>query len=601
MNRTRAHESAPTATIVGVDIFITKSMMRAVEDNVSKIKDKVDIVDLVGSYVKLTKAGVNYKAPCPFHNEKTGSFFVSPERQIWHCFGCGLGGDIFGFIKQIEGVEFPEALRILAARAGIELSSFRPNPEYQNAKTRMYELCELASKFFGKQLHESPVGKQALAYLKDRGLIDASIGTFHLGFAPDTWSGLSNFLYSRGYTEKEIIDAGLAIKGERGVYDRFRSRIMFPIFDMNGQTVGFAGRIFGENKDESQAKYVNTPQTAIYDKGRLLYGLNFARMDLRKQNRCLVVEGNMDVIMSHQAGVRHAVASSGTALTDGHLRIIKRYTDNLDLCFDADSAGSMATDRGVALALSRAFNVNILTIDEPGIKDAADYVKAHGEAWAAYADRSKPFMDFYLSEARKQYDLATAVGKKLFSQKILPLVASMASRIEQAHWVSEIATVLKVKEDMVAGELAVTKPNAMPEIEVKTATVNVPVETRVLDIFEESILSLLVKKPSLREHINEEDLIHFSPEMRTLLATKTMPLDHTLVQVAALRAEEYWRDVEDTALEAELKNLLNHLKKRKIIAKLEGLEFDIKLAEKDGNRERLATLVSEFTSLSSKL
>ena len=190
------------------------------EDNISKIKDKVDIVDLVGSYIKLTKAGSNYKTQCPFHNEKSGSFFVSPERQIWHCFGCGLGGDIFGFVKQIEGVEFPEALRILAARAGIELSTFRPNPEYQNAKTHLLEISEFASKFFGKQLHESVTGKKALAYLKDRGLADESIAKFKLGYAPESWDGLGNLL-ARNYQLKEIFDAGRLVKKDSGgFFDR---------------------------------------------------------------------------------------------------------------------------------------------------------------------------------------------------------------------------------------------------------------------------------------------------------------------------------------------------------------------------------------------
>src|SRR3989344_1869094 len=285
------------------------------DDNISKIKDKVDVVDLVQSYVKLQKAGVNYKARCPFHNEKSGSFFVSPERQISHCFGCGLGGDIFGFIKQIEGVEFPEALRILATRAGVELSTWKPNPEYQNAKTRLLEISELAAKFFGKQLHESITGKKALAYLKDRGLTDESIEKFKLGYAPESWDGLGNFL-ARNFDIKHIADAGLLVKKDAGgYYDRFRSRIVFPIFDMNNQIVGFTARIFGENKDESVAKYVNTPQTAIYDKSRILYGMNFAKLDMRRKNKALVVEGNMDVIMSHQAGATHAAASSGTGLT----------------------------------------------------------------------------------------------------------------------------------------------------------------------------------------------------------------------------------------------------------------------------------------------
>ncbi len=288
----------------------------------------------------------------------------------------------------------------------------------------------------------STAGKEVLQYLHDRGLNDESIAKFRIGYSPDTWTSLTDFLIKK-YQAKDIFDAGLMSRKEAepggrqsgGQYDRFRSRIMFPIFDLNGSVVGFAGRIFEDVKRkpkneqrEEPAKYINTPQTPIYDKGKLLYGLNFAKLDIRRADRCVIVEGNLDVIMSHQAGVTHAVASSGTALTDNHLKIIKRYSDNLDLCFDADSAGSMATDRGVDLALARGFNVDIIAIEEKGIKDAADFVKAHGAKWVDFVKKSaKPFMDFYLDSCRKSFDLSTALGKKQFSQKIFPLIGSMAN------------------------------------------------------------------------------------------------------------------------------------------------------------------------------
>ena len=561
------------------------------EDNISKIKDKVDIVDLVQSYIKLQKAGVNYKARCPFHNEKSGSFFVSPERQIWHCFGCGLGGDIFGFVKQVEGVEFPEALRILAVRAGIELSSFKPNPEYSNTKTRLLEISELASKFFGKQLHESSPGKSALAYLKDRGVNDASLATFKLGYAPESWSGLTNFLYTRGFSEKEIIDAGLAVRKDHGgSYDRFRSRIMFPIFDINNQIVGFTGRVFssggGSASGGEPAKYMNVPQTAIYDKSRILYGMNFAKLEMRRKNRCLVVEGNMDVIMSHQAGAGHAVASSGTAMTDGHLRLIKRYTDNLDLCFDADSAGTMATERGVDLALAREFNVNVIAIKEPDIKDAADYIKKYNNA--DFAENTKPFMEFYFDSFRKNLDLASASGKKLFSQKLLPLVASMANKIEQAHWINTIATALKIKEEIVRAELASVKPREVI-IEHESWSMKQKEPEKKLDIFEESLLSLIAKKPSLANSLSDAE--------RAVLPKP----DAMQAQFVALKAEEYWKDFDDALLETEITKLLNHLKKRTIVATLESLEYDIKEAERQGDKTRLAELVATFTKTSGQL
>ena len=276
------------------------------EDNVSKIKDRLDVVDVISGYLKLQKAGINFKARCPFHNEKTPSFVVSPERQVWHCFGCSKGGDIFSFVQDIEGVEFPEALRVLAAKAGIELESF--NPAVKDDKTKLYEVCESATKFFEKQFLSS-TGKLALEYLKNRGVAEPTIQEFRLGFAPNDWNALGTFLKNCGYSENEIIEAGLAVKrnDSSGVYDRFRSRMMFPIWDLNGQVVGFTGRIFGTDDKES-AKYINTPQTRIYDKSRILYGLNKAKMEIKSADQCVLVEGNMDALMSYQAGVKNVVA-----------------------------------------------------------------------------------------------------------------------------------------------------------------------------------------------------------------------------------------------------------------------------------------------------
>src|SRR3990167_3451002 len=345
------------------------------EDNVSKIKERLNVVDVISGYLKVQKAGANFKAQCPFHNEKTPSFFISPERQIWHCFGCQKGGDIFTFVKQMEGVEFPEALRILAARAGIELEEF--DSTIKDSKDRLYQICEASARFFEKQLSHSGTGQRAVEYLKSRGLEGATMAKFRLGFAPGAWDSLSGYLRNSGFTEKEIVDAGMVIKREsEGIYDRFRLRIMFPISYVNGRVVGFTGRIL--EGDEKEAKYINTPQTLIYDKSRILYGLEHSRGDIRKKDKCLLVEGNMDVVMSHQAGVTNVVASSGTALTPMHLAILKRYTDNLDFCFDTDSAGAMATKRGIGMALGQNFSVRAVSIDDKDCKDPADYVQKYG-------------------------------------------------------------------------------------------------------------------------------------------------------------------------------------------------------------------------------
>lgn len=625
---------------------------------VDQIKERLDIVDLISSYLKLQKSGINYKARCPFHNEKSASFFVSPERQIWHCFGCGIGGDAFGFVKQIEGVEFPEALRILANRAGVELR--RPDgrarddswEQFQSQKTVLLDISELAAKFFEKQLWQSNTGKQALAYLRERGVTDDSIHQFRLGWSPENWTALYDFLIGR-YSDKEIFDAGLIIKKERGgVVDRFRSRIVFPIFDLNSQIVGFTGRILhgltqtgarthAEKVSDSQrevAKYVNTPQTAIYDKSRILYGLHAAKLDIRRNNRCLVVEGNMDVIMSHQVGAKHVVASSGTALTDGHLKIIKRYTDNLDLCFDADIAGSIATDRGVDLALSRGFNVGIVTINNSeesasdqhesvALKDPADYVKVHGAKWAEVSQNSRPFMEFYFDAAKKAFDTTTALGKKLFSQKLMPFLASMANKIEQAHWVSEVALALKTKEDILYQAITVEAQKIRPEARNEEGVgygVQVAVANEGLEPMEETLLSLIIKKPNLVSRIMPEAVEFLSDRLKDLL--KQMPMDNNTKPVvelafspspnlnphtpnpsllafnfAAIKSQEWWNDKKENELEDEFQKTLIEIQKRKIKEKLNNLGYDIRTAQTDRDKEKLKVLLSEFNNLSKRL
>jgi len=262
---------------------------------VEEIKSRLDIVEVVGQYLKLTKAGANYKAACPFHSEKTASFFVSPAKQIWRCFGCQKGGDMFSFIQEIEGVEFGDALRILAQKAGVELKTQTyQSPELKSARQRLYEICELAAKFFEKQLFASKAGLVAAEYLRKRGLTDESLKLWRVGYSPDSWRGLTNFLSSAGYTASEIEAAGLCARGSlNSVFDRFRGRIMFPIFDFYSQVVGFGGRIFGKAKAgelNGEAKYINTPSTLLYDKSRILYGLDKAKVSIKKMTLALLLK-----------------------------------------------------------------------------------------------------------------------------------------------------------------------------------------------------------------------------------------------------------------------------------------------------------------------
>jgi DNA primase len=421
---------------------------------VEEVKARLDIVEVIGGYLRLQKAGRNYRAVCPFHSEKTPSFMVSPERQIWHCFGCSRGGDVFAFIKEIEGVEFGDALRILAQRAGVELKGGDPeiSAALKTEKNQLYELCDLAGQFYIKQM-ESAAGGKILSYLLERGLKQKTIKEWKIGYAPAGWQALYDFLAKRGYSDQQISKTGLVVKSDRAnkFYDRFRDRIMFPLFDINGSAVGFTGRENPANPDQRMGKYVNTPNTAIYDKSRLLYGLDKAKLEIRKKNLCLVVEGQMDAIMSHQAGVKNAVASSGTALTEYQLRIIKRYTDNLALAFDMDLAGETATKRGIDLSVQLGFNARVVSLPEG--KDPAECAQKDVSLWQKAVEQSRGLMDFYVSSAFARYSPQKVEGKKEIAKIVLPMLSRIPNKIEQAHWLQEISAKLKVSESVLTEEM----------------------------------------------------------------------------------------------------------------------------------------------------
>ena len=434
------------------------------DSQIEEIKNKLNIVDLIGSYVKLSKTGINYRGVCPFHSEKGPSFFVSPARQMWHCFGCGAGSSIFDFIMQIEGLEFGDALKILAAKAGVELK--RENPKLRTERARLYEICDLACSFFEKQIEGSAIGKEAKEYLLKRGIKEDTIKKWRLGYSPDTWQSLSDFLVGRGYTRDEIVKAGLAVQSDKGnnPYDRFRGRIIFPIFDLNSQVIGFGARIFKDADKKETAKYINTPQTLLYDKSNVLYGINFAKLAIRKNNGCVLTEGYTDAIMCQQVGFENTVAVSGTALTPGHLNILKRYSDNLLLAFDMDSAGDTATKRGINLAESQGFNIKVIDTYS-GAKDPAEIILENPENWKASLEKVRTIMDFYFDSAFAKHpldqDKNNPQNKKEIGKIILPAIKRLQNKIEQSHWVQKLSERLGVSQESVLEELKNIKPDTV--------------------------------------------------------------------------------------------------------------------------------------------
>lgn len=420
---------------------------------VDQIKQRLNIVDVVGSYIKLQKAGANHKAACPFHSEKAPSFYVSPPREIWHCFGCNRGGDMFEFVKQIEGVEFIDALRILADRAGVVIT--RQDSRLRNEKTNLLDILKDSTFFYQKELTKN---KEALSYLRKRGLTNDTLKKFNIGYSPpeeNGWRNLFNYLKGKGYSAGDMEKAGLVIRKQNeenrnqntDYYDRFRGRIMFPLKDASGRVVGFSGRIFKEKPGFEAGKYINTPQTILYDKSDVLYGFDLAKVEIRKKDACILVEGQMDVLMAHQAGTENTVAVSGTALTDQHLLKIKRLTETLIMAFDSDEAGLDAAKRSIDLALEKEFEVRAVSL--PQGKDPADVILEDKKTWVDSVDKARHIIDFYLDVLAEKYKKDPRHFKLEVQKKVLPYVLSIRSEIEKTHWISEIAQKIDVNERIV--------------------------------------------------------------------------------------------------------------------------------------------------------
>lgn len=557
---------------------------------IDEIKNRLDIVEVVRGYIKLQKAGANYRAVCPFHSEKKPSFFVSPARQIWHCFGaCGTGGDIFKFVMKIEGVEFGDALRLLAQKAGVELR--KQDPKIRTEKQHLYEISELACCFFEKQLEQGPGGKEAKDYLLSRGIKPESIKKWRLGYAPDAWQGLSDFLFSKGYKREEIEKAGLALKSEKTgkYYDRFRARIMFPVFNFSSQPVGFGGRILESREHDEVAKYVNSPNASLYDKSRILYGLNKAGIEIRKKDICVLVEGYLDVIIVNQAGFENVVATSGTALTPYQLKILKRYSDNLLTAFDMDIAGDSATKRGIDLAQAQGFSIKIVTMPEG--KDPADVVSENPDKWKNLIEQAKSIHDFYFENTLSKFDKNIIEGKKGISKVLLPIIKRIPNKIEQSIWVQDLAATLEVKEEDVLEELGKIRLDNLVEAgNVIEKPKPLAPKTRK-ELLEERFAVLAIKFPEKLNLVKEEDFQLFSLQTNEIINCLKENKQNDQINYLSLKAE-----VEDINLESEkeFEDCFKELKTLVIKNKLDKISQEIKKAEQNKNIDKIQELVQQF-------
>lgn len=465
--------------------------------SVDQIKSRIDIVSLVSSYMKLDRAGASWKGKCPFHNEKTPSFFVSPERGSYYCFGCGASGDIFTFVEEFEGLDFKGALKLLADRAGVTLEAFsREDKEEKSEKEKLYEVMEEATGFFEKNLENY---KPAQDYLKSRGLADKTIKDFRIGYAVLDWRKLYDFLKSKNFTDGEIEKAGLAKRPEdkqKAMYDRFRGRVMFPINDSSGRVIAFSGRILID--DGKSAKYLNSPETPIFNKSSVLFGIDKAKDYIRKNNFSILVEGQMDLVLSHQAGYKNTVATSGTALADStlskenvisNLGLVSRLSQNIVLAFDADRAGANATIRAGKIALSLGMDVKV--VDMPEGVDPADLIRNSGtDAWRQAIKDSKHIIEFLLNKILKNFaNDSRKVGREI-KEKILPFINSLHSSIEKMHFIKKISELSNIPVSALEDDLKKIEQELRSDRdETETARENVekklrkdPIERRLLGV-----------------------------------------------------------------------------------------------------------------------
>lgn len=467
--------------------------MDAVED----IKSRLNIEDVIGEYVHLKRSGRNFKGLSPFSNEKTPSFMVSPEKQIWHDFSSGKGGNMFSFVMEMEGLDFKGALEMLARKAGIDLSQYRSGTgsQREELKKKLHEILELATKFYQIQFSKN---QTALEYVfKNRKLNKETALKFKIGYAPEGPAALTTFLLTKNYKLDEIKAAGLSSQRGRDPVDMFRGRLMIPLMDSFGQVIGFTARILKD--DPNAPKYINTPQTLLFDKSRHVFGLHLAKEAIRKAKFAVVVEGNMDVIASHQANVNNAVATAGTAMTEMHLKTLGRLTSDVRLAFDQDTAGQAAAERTIPIAAKTGVNLSVITI--PAGKDPDELIQKDPKLWAESTEKHDYALDWLIKRYQKSLDLTSAQGKKQFSDILLGVIGRLSDKVEQEHYTQKIAGILDVSVDALLSKLGKTTSLVLRKTPKKEDLV--PLQNPEALKAQNQLLAIALMKPAARQFIEK--------------------------------------------------------------------------------------------------
>lgn len=623
-----------------------------------EIKAKLNVVDVIRDYIPVKPAGINFRAKCPFHNEKTPSFIISPEKQIWHCFGCQKGGDIFSFVMEMENVDFAGALRILAPKAGVTLQ--RQDPKMTSEKNRILDILNLSRRYYHKVLLESKMAEVALEYLKKRGMQADTIEEWQIGFSPDNWDATYKFLQSKGYNEKEIFLAGMSVKSQNmsGYYDRFRGRIMFPINEANGNTIAFTARVSPEKEaTEKLGKYINSPQTIVYDKSKVLFGFDKAKQEIKKHDSVILVEGQMDVITAHQNNWKNVVASSGTALTLEQVNLIKRLTSNIYLAFDMDKAGELAADRGIREAMNADMSIKIIEVPEG--KDPDECIKNNLPAWELAVKNAKPMMQYYLDKTFAKFDIKQVAGKQQSAKFLLPIIAKLGNKVEQSYWLKQLAEALDVPENVLRETINdfINKKPASPA-PIDNSTKPIVRKTNREEKLSNLLLAILLKFNVLIEYAqnhldadylvgvenqaiykrlvfyynnvinheysstpeNSQELINFAAFREWILTNNDLSAEPTKIEpasqdnfavapqnlvsaidVLAITGDEEFYNKEFVEVKEQLIKIVAWLEKNYLTRRMKEVTTLISEAEKKGDKEAIQSLMREFKILSDEL
>lgn len=578
-------------------------------DAVEEVRNRLAIEDVIGEYVQLKRAGRNWRGLSPFSNEKSPSFMVSPEKQIWHDFSSGKGGNMFSFIMEVEGLDFKGALELLARKAGIDIEQYRSSSSRGGPdKEKLYTIIEAASRFYQVQFSQN---KTALEYVfKKRQFTKETALEWRIGYSPNNGSSLLEFLKTKNFTEDEIKQAGLTSQSYKGgLQDMFRGRLMIPLQDAQGRVIGFTARLLID--DPNAPKYINTPQTVLYDKSRHIYGLHLAKESIRKSKFAVLVEGNLDVISSHQAGIKQVVATAGTALTEPNLKALSRFTGDIRLSFDADKAGVAATERAIPIA-SRV-KVSLSIIDIPSGKDPDELIKQDPKLWEKAIGKNKYALDWLTDLYAKKLDLKSAVGKREFSDVLLPVVRALADPVERDHYLTSISETIGVSKEALTQKYTKTTSEEAParqrRVKVEPAKLDkIAIENQKT---QNNFLSLMLMRPTLREFLAIiTDEMMFTEQGKTLLQflranpdfhgkleqSKELQKSADYVKIQSLLYEELYQGLELNELHYEAARLQARLIAQYVKSKKDELVSELESSD-DTNTRRILEQVKKYDQL----